>query len=90
MSGLLGTLGGNLKFQGWYENGTLLTSQPSGTIAMKSAHSITATWQADYSEPAAIIVGTLVVVALAGYLFMRKREIVKQPKRRIRRRTAKK
>ncbi len=84
MSGLLGILGGKLKFQGWYENGELLTDQPTGTITMNKPHMITAVWQTDYSVPYMILVGTLIILAFA-YLMARRRT-AKRTRPRTRRR----
>ncbi len=72
MSGPLGSLGGKLRFQGWYENGELLTDQTTGTITMSTPHTITAIWQTDYSVPAAILVGIIIILILA-YLVARRR-----------------
>ena len=72
MAGLLGNFGGQMKFQGWYENGQLLTSSTTGTISMNRPHTITAVWQADYSEPALILTGIVIIFALA-YLMVRRR-----------------
>jgi len=70
--GLLGSLGGKMKFQGWDENGQLLTSSTTGTISMNRPHTLTAVWQADYSEPLLILTGILIIFALA-YLMVRRR-----------------
>lgn len=79
MAGPLGNFGGKMKFQGWYENGQLLTSSTTGTIAMNQPHTITAVWQTDYSEPALILTGIVIIIALA-YLMVRRR--TKKPARR--------
>jgi len=79
IAGLLGNLGGKVRFQGWYENGQLLTSSTSGTVSMNRPHTITAVWQADYSEPALILTGVVIIFALA-YLMVRRR--TKKPARR--------
>ena len=42
MNGFLGVLGGKLKFQGWYEQGKLVTEQANDTISMTEPHTITA------------------------------------------------
>ena len=65
MTGLLGNFGGKMKFQGWYENGQLLTSSTTGTISMNRPHTVTGVWQADYSEPALILTGVVIIFALA-------------------------
>lgn len=72
IAGLLGNLGGKMKFQGWYENGQLLTSSTTGTISMNRPHTITAVWQTDYYEPALILTGVVIIFALA-YLMVRRR-----------------
>ena len=72
MAGLLGNLGGKMKFQGWYENGQLLTNSTTGTISMNQPHTITAVWQTDYSEPALILTGIVIIFVLA-YLMVRRR-----------------
>jgi len=73
MGELLGILGGKLNFQGWYENGQLLTRSTTGTISMNQPHTITAAWQGDYSEPIVILGGILVILAFAYFLVRRRR-----------------
>ncbi len=85
MSEPLGFLGGKLKFQGWYENGKLLTDQTTGTITMNKPHTIAAVWQTDYSLPAAILVGIIIILAFA-YLTARRRRTAKRTRPRTRRR----
>jgi hypothetical protein len=74
-TGILGTLGAKLNFQGWYENGTLITTETSGSIAMDQPHTITAVWQVDYTMPL-IVIGIVIVVVAAvlgiGYFTSRK------------------
>jgi hypothetical protein len=72
MGGILGALGGKLNFQGWYESGQLLTTLTMGTVLMNGPHTVTAVFQADYSEPAVILAGIVVAIALA-YLLVRRR-----------------
>jgi hypothetical protein len=84
--GLLGSLGGKMKFQGWYENGQLLTSSTTGTISMNQPHTLTAVCQADYSEPSLILTGILIIFALA-YLMVRRRTNKPARRRPHRRRT---
>jgi hypothetical protein len=84
MGGLLGILGGKLNFQGWYENGQLLTRSTTGTISMNQSHMITAVWQGDYSEPTVILVG--IVIILAFVYFMARRTKAKLTRRRFHRR----
>ncbi len=78
MSGPLGLLGGKLKFQAWYENGTLLTDQTTGTITMNTPHTITAVWQTDYLLPAAILVGIIILLAFAYLVAHRRRRTPKK------------
>lgn len=73
MSGPLGLLGGKLKFQGWYENGTLLTDQTTGNIKMNTPHTINANWQTDYSLPAATLLGIVILLAFAYLVAKRRR-----------------
>jgi len=87
MSGLLGMLGGKLKFQGWYENGELLTDLTTGTIFMNRPHTLTAVWQEDYSVPVVIISGLVIILSLA-YLVTHRRTT--QPRRRRRPRSRRK
>jgi hypothetical protein len=84
MDGILGALGGKLNFQGWYENGQLLTTLTSGTVVMNQPRTITAVFQPDYSEPAIVLAGIIIAVAFA-YLLVRRRT-TKTPGRRPRRR----
>jgi hypothetical protein len=85
MNGLLGILGGKLSFQGWYENGKFLTGSTIGTISMNQPHMITAVWQADYSLPAAILAGIVIILAFA-YLMVRRRTAKGTRRRPYRRR----
>jgi hypothetical protein len=73
VSGLLGSLGGKLAFQGWYENGKLLANSSSGSVIMTQAHTLTVLWKPDYSIPIAIIAIPIIVVALILALVIRKR-----------------
>lgn len=84
MSGIMGALGGKLNFQGWYENGQLLTASITGTISMNQPHTVTAVWQTDYSVPGVILVGIAVIVAIAYVTASRR--IAKPTKRSSRRR----
>jgi hypothetical protein len=52
MPGLLGFMGGKMRFIGWYENGALVTSSSYGTILMGKPHDLSAKWQDDYTMPA--------------------------------------
>ncbi|HXZ90751.1 MAG TPA: hypothetical protein VEG61_06795 [Candidatus Dormibacteraeota bacterium] len=67
-----GALGVRLLFQGWYENGQLLTNSLAGTISMDKPHTLTALWRVDYSIPAAIMLGIIAVLIIA-YLLVQRR-----------------
>jgi hypothetical protein len=81
LAGLLGAIGGRLSFQGWYENGQLLTNSPTGTIAMDTPHILTAVWQADYSTPATISLGAIAAILIIFLVLRRRKE---RPRRRRR------
>lgn len=67
MNGITGMLGGKWKFQGWYENGELLTAATNGSIIMRQPHSLIARWEPDYNLPALIltIAALLMVIVYA-------------------------
>jgi hypothetical protein len=87
ITGLLGAIGGRLSFQGWYENGQLITNSPTGTIVMDTPHTLTAVWQADYSVPAAV---TLVIIAALILVFLGLRRRKGASPRRRRRKSRRK
>jgi hypothetical protein len=89
MVGILGALGGKLDFQGWYENGQLLTTLTSGSLLMNQPHAITAAFQPDYSQPAIVLVGVIIAIALA-YLLVRRRTKTRVYRRRSRARIKRK
>ena len=66
MNGLLGLFGGKWVFQGWYENGVLVTSSIGGSIGMNSPHSLVAHWTPNYAQPIAVfaIIGGIIGVIL--------------------------
>ena len=79
--GLLGLLGGKLIFQGWTENGELLTNSTSGSILMNEPHTLTAQWQSDYSTPIAIVATVVIIAMVAAWslsLLIRKRTASRQ------------
>ena len=80
MSGLLGALGGRISFEGWYENGQLLTNSPAGTISMDEPHTLTAVWQVDYTIP--IIVVIVAVGAVVAIFTIVHRMKSRTPRRR--------
>jgi hypothetical protein len=68
MNGIMGLLGGKWKFQGWYENGKLVTASTGASINMSSSHSLTARWQPDYSLPTLFFtILALAVVLVYGH-----------------------
>jgi hypothetical protein len=73
MSGGLGEFGLRLSFQGWNENGQLLTNSLKGTISMNKPHTLTAVWQIDYSETGAILLGVIAAAVTALLLIQRER-----------------
>ena len=66
MNGLMGLLGGKWKFEGWYENGEILTASTAGSMLMLRSHSVTSDWEEDYELPAIILIaiGLAVIIAL--------------------------
>jgi hypothetical protein len=58
----LGMLGAKWKFDGWYENGQLVTSSPSSSTIMDKPHALEARWSPDYTEPYLILLGLAVTV----------------------------
>jgi hypothetical protein len=81
VTGWLGAIGGKLSFQGWYENGQLLTNSPTGTIAMDKRHTLTAVWQADYSLPATVIL-MIIAAVIVVFLVLRRRKRTSRRRRR--------
>ena len=69
--GVLDLLGAKVVFQGWFEDGKLITANSSGSIEMNTPHTILAQWTTDYSIP--IILFALVVASGLGIYFMTKR-----------------
>jgi hypothetical protein len=69
--GVLDLLGAKVVFQGWFEDGKLITANPSGSIEMNTPHTILAQWTTDYSIP--IILFALVVASGLGIYSMTKR-----------------
>jgi len=70
--GLEGSLGMRLTFQGWYENGQLLTNSPTGTISMDKPHTLIAMWQLDYFVPATVTLG-IIAAAMIAFLLVKRR-----------------
>jgi hypothetical protein len=72
MSGILGLLGGKLRFQGWYEGNKFLTDEPIDMIVMDKPHTLTVRWQADYTMPFAVIATIAIVLSLAYFVVRRR------------------
>jgi hypothetical protein len=72
MSGVLGLLGGKLKFHAWYENGVLLTDSPVETITINRPRVLIAQWQADYTMPLAITGALILVIGFALFVLRRR------------------
>jgi hypothetical protein len=87
MNGLLGALGGKLHFQGWYEDGNLVTKLANDTISMSEPHTLTAQWQADFTMPIEILTPIAIVVIVFAY-FTTKRARRKRRARRSRSRAS--
>ena len=85
ITGLLGAMGVRLTFQGWYENGLLVTNSLNGTISMDKPHTLTGVWQVDYTVPGGIILGIVAALVIA-YLVLRPKKV--KPARRRRPRTS--
>jgi hypothetical protein len=83
ITGLLGAMGAKMTFQGWYENGQLITNSPNGTISMDKPHTLTGVWQADFTVPGGIILGTVAAIVIAC-LAVRRRKAKSVRRRRPR------
>jgi len=81
MNGLMGMLGARIAFQGWYENGNLITSSSTGTISMNQAHTLTASWQPDYTLPEAVAAALALVIFVGVAFFTAKRRTTPVKKR---------
>jgi hypothetical protein len=70
------------KFQGWTEDGRVVSKDPESTIRMDSAKTITATWkeETDYTTIILITVAIVAIVAVAVFaVFIVKRKKSRQP-----------
>jgi hypothetical protein len=82
--GPLSSIGATVSFQGWYENGQLITTSTTGTILMDQPHTLTAVWQVSYFIPATVTV-VIIALVLAVFLILHRGK-ASPPKRRRRRR----
>jgi hypothetical protein len=83
MSGILGLLGGKLRFHAWYEENKLLTNAPNGMVVMDRPHNLTVLWQADYTTPLTYI-AVIIVVLILAYFIIHSRSRANAPRRRVR------
>ena len=83
MNGILGLLGGKLRFQGWYEENKLLTNATNGMVVMDRPHNLTVLWQANYTTPLTYVAVTIVVLILA-YFIINRQSRANAPRRRVR------
>ena len=72
MAGILGLLGGKLRFQAWYEDGKFLTNSSIDMISMGKPHALTVLWQADYTMPLVTVMIIAVVLISIYYLIHRR------------------
>ena len=74
LPGILGLLGGTQTFQGWYENGKLLSSSSAASITMNAPQVLSTQWAANIIAPVAIIIGiVLVPAAMIAFAVYRRR-----------------
>ncbi len=66
--GILGAFGGTQTFQGWYENGNLVSSSNNATITMNAPQTLNTQWSTNTSTPLIIII--ILVVLIGGGLFV--------------------
>jgi len=73
LAGTMGMFGVRLTVQGWYENGSLITSSSTGTISMDQAHTLIASWQPDYTIPEAVALVIAIIIVAVGYILVKKK-----------------
>jgi hypothetical protein len=83
MSGILGLLGGKLRFQAWYEENKLLTNSPNGMVVMDRPHNLTVLWQADYTTPLTYV-AVIIVVLILAYFIIHRQSRANAPRRKVR------
>ena len=73
-SGLMGTLGGTVAFQGW--SGATNTTNPTGQLTMDGPKTITAVWATNNSQPYMILGGLalVIIIVLAAVVVLMKRK----------------
>jgi hypothetical protein len=84
MPSVLGILGGLWRFQGWYENGEMLSAARDGSITMNGAHTLMAHWYRDYALPLTIIGLICAAVASLATVGLRNRRKTRRKRRRAR------
>jgi len=72
MSGVVAEFVPRLVLQGWYENGQLITTSPTGTIPMDKPHTLTAVWRTDVSEQWEVALGILTIAIITILLMSRR------------------
>ena len=83
MNGLLGILGGKWVFQGWTEDGHVVSGSTIEQVTMNSPHVIGVTWTGDYALPLAFM-GTLAILLALGVLYSKRRPRKRKHQRRRR------
>jgi len=78
LAGVMGMLGARLTVQGWYENGSLITSSSTGTISMNQAHALISSWQPDYTIPEIIAAVIALTIIALSYIIVKKRSASKK------------
>lgn len=72
MENVLGLLGGEWVFEGWYQRGELISPASTGTVAMLGSHFLTARWAPDLTLPL-IFLAVAALALLAIVLVVRRR-----------------
>src|SRR5208282_5779231 len=65
--GILGSIGCTETFQGWYENGVLVSTSNDASITMNASHTLDIQWSTNTITP--LIVMIILVVVIGGGLF---------------------
>jgi len=68
--GIMGLLGGTLTFQGWYSNGTLITTSTNYSHVMDAPYTVNVLWTPDYTMPEIILIAVFVLGAGAAIGFV--------------------